>query len=221
MNITACVMAHPKRRASAEALALQLKKYPFMDVSISFDGTDEFSHQSEWDNGKRALLKGINRGDWHIVVQDDAILCPDFYNNLVGAINAVPSKSIISLYTGTARPMAKRVQAAVDKAQYCSWIQFWMLLWGVGIAIPSDHIEPMLEFVEDPVYADAQYDNKIGYFYNRNRLPVWYTMPSLVDHDDDMDTLLGGHGRHLNNEKRVAHKFATGPVSWNSKVIDM
>lgn len=221
MNITACVMAHPKRAEAAEALALQLKNYPFMDVSISFDGAEASSHQEEWDNGKRALLKGANRGDWHIVVQDDAILCPDFYNNLVGAINAVPSKSIISLYTGTARPLGKRVKTAVDKAEHCSWLQFWMLLWGVGIAIPSDHIEPMVEFVSAPPYDSAQYDNRIGYFYNRNRLPVWYTMPSLVDHDDEVPSLLGGHGKDINGERRVAHRLATGPVNWNNKVIDI
>ncbi len=221
MRISAAIMAHPKRKKQAEALSKMLKQYPFVDVSISFDQPGANSHQEEWDNGKRALQAGVGLGEWHVVVQDDAILCPDFHSNLEGAIRAAPSKSLISLYTGTSRPIGKRVKTAVDNAYHASWLQFWMLLWGVGIAIPSDHIEPVLEFVNDPQYKDSQYDTRIGYFYNRNRLPVYYTMPSLVDHDDDLPSLLGGHGREINGDRRVAHRLADGPVRWNNKVINI
>jgi hypothetical protein len=75
-------MAHPKRKAEAEALAVELKKYPFMDVTISYDGVDAGTEQEEWDNGKRAMLAGVDRGDWHCVIQDDAILTPNFYENI-------------------------------------------------------------------------------------------------------------------------------------------
>lgn len=215
MNITVAVMAHPKRREAAEALALQLKQYPFMDVSISYDGVDAGSHQEEWDNGKRALLKGVGRGDWHVVIQDDAILSPDLYTNLEGAINSVPTKTLISLYTGKPRPMGKRVEAAVAKAKYVSWLQYWLLLWGVGIALPSSHIEHLIDFVDD---REEPYDTRIGIFYQRNRLPVYYTVPSLVDHNDEVDSLLD-HGKA--GGARVAHELATGPLNWNSDVIDI
>jgi len=216
MNITVAVMAHPKRKAQAEALALQLKQYPFTDISISYDSPDAGSHQSEWDNGSRALKAGIGKGDWHAVIQDDAILSPDFYNNIVGAITNAPSKSLISLYTGRTRPFGKRVKTAVDKAYHATWLQYWLLLWGVGIVLPSTHIEPLLEFVSD---RDEPYDTRIGIFYQRNRLPVYYTMPSLVDHDDDLGTLIPGHGTEPG--ARVAHRLADGPVAWNSSVIDI
>ena len=214
MFITVAVMAHPKRKAQAEALALQLKTYPFMDVTISYDTPDAGSHQSEWDNGSRALRAGIGRGDWHAVIQDDAILCPDFYTNLVNAIDNVPTKTLISLYTGTSRPLGKRVKAAVDKAYHATWLQYWLLLWGVGIVLPSSHIEPMLEFISD---RDEPYDTRIGIFYQRNRLPIYYTMPSLVDHDDVLGTLIPGHGTEPG--ARVAHRLATGLVQWNKQVI--
>lgn len=218
MNISVAVMAHPKRKKCATSLALELKRYPFMDVTISYDESGEHSHASEWNNGKRALLHGRNRGDWHVVIQDDAILTPHFYENLEGAIRNVPTKSLISLYTGTARPLAPRVKTAVDKAYHASWLQYWLLLWGVGIALPASHIEPLIEFVDD---REEMYDTRIGIFYQRNMLPIYYTMPSLVDHDDSVDSLLGGHGRDLNNDKRVAHKLADGPVHWNQQVIDI
>lgn len=206
MNITVTVMAHPKRKAAAEALAIELKSYSFMDVSITYDEINE-----EWHTGKRALLRGVNRGDWHVVIQDDAILTPNLYENIEGAIRSLDIKTIFSLYTGTSRPLGRRVKAAVDKSPDGSWLRHHQLFWGVGIVIPSDHIMPMLEFVEDIA---LQYDNKIGEFYCQNGLPVYYCIPSLVDHDDAVGSLLG-HGQ--SPDPRVAHRLATGLVSWSNK----
>lgn len=208
-------MAHPKRRDRAEALALQLKKYPFMDVSISYDGFEAHTHQDEWANGCRALMKGWERGDWHCVIQDDAILTPNFYENIEGAIATVPTRSLISLYTGKPRPLGKRVELAVNKANDETWLSYWLLMWGVGILLPSSHIKPMIDFVSDRT---EPYDTRIGIFYQRNMLPVYYTMPSLVDHDDTIGSLLD-HGKA--EGARVAHRVATGLIAWNNKVIDI
>lgn len=215
MRISAAVMAHPKRKKQAEALAKELKNYPFVSVHVIYDTPDAGTHEQEWDNGTRALLDGVGKGDWHLVVQDDAILSPGFYANLDGALSTVPAKTLISLYTGTARPLGKRVKTAVDKVIDETWLQYWLLMWGVGIVIPTTHIEPMIEFVADRT---EPYDTRIGIFYQRNRLPVYYTMPSLVDHDDDLPSLLD-HGQ--TPEPRVAHRLATGPVAWNKYVINI
>lgn len=216
MKISAAVMAHPKRRAAAEKLATQLRQYPFVSVNVIYDSEDAASHEHEWDNGTRCLMDGVGRADWHMVVQDDAILSPGLYDNLCGAIATVPQKSLISLYTGTSRPLGKRVKVAVDKVVDETWLQYWLLMWGVGILLPSTHIEPLIDFVADRT---EPYDTRIGIFYQRNRLPVYYTMPSLVNHDDDMGTLLPGHGTEPG--ARVAHRFATGPVRWNGQVINI
>ncbi len=210
MKISITIMAHPKRIKQAEKLLYELQEYPFSEISITLDTAND-----EWHTGERSLRAGIGSGSWHVVIQDDAILTPEFYTNLVGAINNVPSKSLISLYTGTARPLGKRVKKAVDKAYYATWLKHYILFWGVGILIPTDHIEPLLEFVEG---REEDYDLRIGYFYQRNMLPVYYTMPSLVNHDDDLGSLIG-HGN--SPEPRVAHKIATGIVDWNKQVIDI
>jgi len=209
MKISITIMAHDKRTEAAEALNDRLVQYPFVSNTITWDEIN-----SEWHTGKRALLDGVGKGDYHVVLQDDAILTPNFYQNLENAINALDQKTLISLYTGTARPIPQRVTAAVNKAADGDMLRFHQLMWGVGIAIPTDHILPMLEFVEN---VDLQYDNKIGEFYCQNGLPVYYLIPSIVDHDDDTDSLLPGHGRDIDHEKRVAHKLATGPISWTGK----
>ena len=209
-------MAVPARHKQSYELYKQLRKMPFEWVTIVEDQVADGTHESEWNNGKNSLLQGVGRADWHLVIQDDAILSPGFYDNLLGAIATVPQKSLISLYTGTARPMGKRVKHAVDKVVDETWLSYWLLMWGVGILIPSSHIEPMLEFVADRT---EPYDTRIGIFYQRNRLPVFYTMPSLVDHDDVLGTVIPGHGTEPG--ARVAHRLATGPVIWNNKAISI
>ena len=209
MNISATIMAHPKRMDQAKELHIMLMQYPFTTTSVIYDEINQ-----EWHTGKRALLQGVAAGDWHVVIQDDAVLTPDFYENLENAILALNQKTIISLYTGTARPIPGRVKKAVESMPDGSFLRFHQLMWGVGFVIPSDHILPMLEFVED---IDLQYDNKVGEFYCRQGIPVYYTVPSLVDHNDDEDSLLPGHGRAINEDRRVAHRLATGPITWTNK----
>lgn len=209
MRISIAIMAHPSRGLQAGILYKRVKAMPFTQATLVMDTTN-----TEWNTGKAALQAYRKPSDWHVVIQDDAILTPDFYENIVSMITTLGKKTLISLYTGTARPLPNRVTAAVNKVEESGFLRSFQLLWGVGIVIPTDHIEPMLEFVED---IDLQYDNKIGEFYCRNGLPVYYCIPSLVDHDDDLETLIDGHGRHISPEPRVAHRLATGPVNWQKK----
>lgn len=213
MNITVAIMAHPKRQHQAELLLMKLTPYPFMQVQIVWD-----EQNNEWHTGERSMRAGAVAGaDWHVVLQDDAIISEFFYSQLVEAIKNVPVRTLISLYTGTARPLGARVKLAVDRVNKSgfSWIRHYMLLWGVGLAIPTAHIEPMLEFVEG---RKEDYDIRIGMFYQQNIIPIFYSNPSLVDHDDDLGSLLG-HGQAP--APRRAHNFLRGAPNWNSNFIDL
>ncbi len=214
MQISVTVMAVPSRKLQAEYLRSILSLYPFSDVSVTYDEQAAGTHESEWLNGKASLLAGLGKGDYHVIIQDDAILTPHLYENIEGAINAAPRKTLISLYTGKARPFPQRVTEAMNKVNDETWLQYILLMWGVGLVIPTSHIEPLLEFVAD---WDEPYDTRIGIFYQRNRLPVYYTVPSLVDHDDELGTAIPGHGTKPG--ARVAHRLATGLVNWNDRVI--
>lgn len=211
MKITVTVMAHPKRKAAAEALYSQLSKMPWHQCTITWD-----QRNSEWHTGKRALKAHLT-GDWHIVLQDDVIITDNFYTEALNAIQHAPVKSLISFYTGTVRPLPGRVKSAVRRANEANacWLRGYLLFWGVGIALPTDHILPMLEYIAG---RKEPYDTRLGYFYMGNVLPVLYTNPSLVDHNEDMGSLLD-HGKHA--EPRRAHNFIAGPVLWNSEAVDI
>ena len=211
VKISVAVMAHPSRRASAMALASELGQYPFSDQTIIWD-----KHNEEWHTGERAMRWGANRADWHIVIQDDAVLTPNFYNNIVNIVTAVPMKTVVSLYVGKVRPLPERVLDAMNKAPDGSWLQHYMLMWGVGILLPSDHIEPMLDYIDEPKYKETAYDIRIGMFYHSNRLPIYYAVPSLVDHDDSIGSLIGNG---YDKSPRVAHRLAQGLIDWTSTVV--
>lgn len=215
MLITVTVMAHPKRKAQAEALAKELKLGPFMDVTITWDEIN-----SEWDTGRRAWASGIGRGEWHLVIQDDAILTEHFYENIERAIKGLPTpNTMISLYVGQCKPFKRRIKEAVDKCYSATWLRHNVLLWGVAVLMPTDHIEPMLEMVSGKRWDETPYDVRIGMFYQRNIIPVYYTMPSLVDHDEGIGSLLDHDATA--NEPRVAHRVALGLVNFNKQVIDI
>lgn len=211
IKISCVIMSHKKRKRKAELLLAKLIVYPFIDCQIIWDKKND-----TWDTGERAIRSGItSKGEYHVVIQDDAIIADNFYEHLTDAIKYCPTKTLISLYTGTGRPLAKRIKTAVDRAKYCSWLRGYMLYWGVGIVIPTEHIEAVLEYANG---RDEQYDVRTGIFYLRNRLPIFYTNPSLVDHDDDMKSIMDhGHGE----EPRKAHHFVDGPINWNKKFVDI
>lgn len=219
MNISIAVMAHPKRRREAEALLVKLARYPFKQCQVIWDQQND-----EWHTGERALRAGIAAGaQWHVVLQDDAIIPINFYSHVSNALKAVPVQSLVSFYTGTARPYGKRVAAAVAKSKHCSWLRGDLLYWGVGIAIPTHHIADMLDMVAG---RQEVYDFRIGYAYQRQRLPIFYTNPSLVDHNDAIGSLLKQSPliskEDYEKEPRVARNFINSQVvAWNDRVIDI
>lgn len=216
MKISVAIMAHPKRAEQANWLFAKLSgMHVFSAVDVIWD-----EKNSEWDTGSRAMRYGAGRGDWHLVIQDDAVIADYYslYDNLVSIITAVPTKTVVSLYTGKVRPLADLVNAAVAKAPDGSFLTHYMLMWGVAILIPSDHIEPMLEFVSDPMYRDTVYDIRVGMFYQRNRLPIYYSMPSLFDHNDEIGSLIGNS---YAKEPRVAHRLAKERITWTGNVISL
>lgn len=212
MKISITIMAHPKRTAQAKALFDRLYQYSFSDVSITWDEQND-----EWHTGRRSLMAGVNaKSDYHVVLQDDAIINEHFFTNLVKAIENAPVRTVLSLYTGTTRPFAARVAAAVKKAQNGTYLQGYTLFWGVGIVIPTDHILPMLEFADNET---DPYDTRIGLFYFRNMMPVLYTNPSLVDHDDDLAGLVNHEGLVMG--RRVAHRFIDADCDWTASITEI
>lgn len=212
MKISIAIMAHPSRTDRANALYKKLIQYPFAAPQIIWD-----EQNSEWHTGRRALAYGIGKADVHVVLQDDAIINEHFFTNLNKALKAAPLRTCVSLYTGTVRPFNDRVTKAVATTKNGSWLSGYLLFWGVAIALPSDHIEPLLEFCDTD---NDPYDTRIGKFYFGNMIPVLYTNPSLVDHDDDIGSLIEGR-TDLPQGRRVARNMIANDVDWTKDITEI
>jgi len=209
MNISVTIMAHPLRSSEAARLYGIIARMPFAHVALAYDDKND-----EWSNGRRSLL-AHGSSDWHVIIQDDAIISPMFYANLLDALQHVPSSSIVSLYTGTVRPEQVRVKTGLSMARgkNASWLSSNSLYWGVGVALPTRDIESLVQAVDASI---LPYDRRIGSYFAALRRPVYYTIPSIVDHDYTLPSLLANDRE---GAPRHAHNYSGDRVSFNREVI--
>lgn len=199
-KLSVSVMAHPKRQTLVPDL---IKRLGVDGSRVVWDKKNE-----RWDTGRRAWEIYDPKADYHMVIQDDAVVVRDLIPGLEKALDHVPNNVTVCPFVGTRRPMRGRVEQLVTLAKRtdASWIEFPSLFWGVAIIVPTAVIPDMLRF-GDAITAYPNYDKRIGqYFVQRLHWATWCTWPNLVDHRN-VESLVG-HG-----PDRVAHNFAGEHVS--------
>lgn len=214
VSLSVAVMAHPDR---AEHVGLLVDRLGISDDQVAWD-TDGV----RWHTGRRAWELADPDADWHLVVQDDALVCADLVPAMAKALDHVPvDDAIVSLYVGRRRPAAQAVDNAVvaARARVASWIVMRGLNWGVAIAAPTWIIPGMLAWCDRQTV--PQYDLRIGrYARDVLRWPVWCPFPSPVDHRADMVSLVG------HPSGRVAHEFigedrSAFEIDWSAGAVEM
>jgi hypothetical protein len=173
MRVSFAVMAHVARYDTAITLATSLEAALALD-----DGT-----HGENANGDHAWSAYDPDADWHVVLQDDAQPIPGFADHAADALEHAP-RTAVSFYTGTGRPRQPQVANAIATADALEspWLQHATLLWGVAVAMPTEHVAPFLHWAKTSPLA---YDRRIGAYWQRAGIPIRYTHPSLVDHADE------------------------------------
>jgi hypothetical protein len=188
-------MAHKSRSAEALQLCHLTQAVLAMD-----DG-----RYGENANGDRAWKLGavITRPDgeellipteWTVVLQDDALVTPDFRQHATAILSTAPPTAV-SFYVGTGRPLAKRVEIAVQQAEkhQTGWLEHPTLLWGVGVAMPTASVQGFLTWAKN--HPSIPYDTRIGtYWATQKKQPIRYTYPSLVDHADGPSLIRHSYG---------------------------
>jgi len=207
-------MAHRSR----EALVLDLVQSIDADVTVAWD-----RRNNEWDTGRRALDAYDPAASWHVVLQDDAVVCRDLIAGLGHALERVPANAAVGLYVGRSRATDGRISRIVARAndETCSWIHLPQLHWGVGLVVPTACIDDVVR-LGDRTHV-LEYDRRLSTVFRKMGMPVWYSWPSLVDHRGDVPSLL----RHDRQEPRQAHRFegpewsALDSVWWEGQVLVM
>lgn len=195
------IMAHHDRARLALALGSAL------DAPIAWDEKGD-----RWDTGKRAWQLAGD-AEWHVVIQDDAVLPRDFKGGVERALARVRPGSPLVLYAGNTRKWHRLFETVPRETSY---VVLRRIVWGVGIAMPTKLIPRVLDF-GDRSRRDVRghYDLRLSLFFEAKRIPVWYSWPSLVNHRNGPSLVPGrGGGRH-------AYCYCPTAADYAGSVLDL
>lgn len=180
MKLSASIMAHPDR----SALVADLRGLLDRDVPVHWDDEGPASGNSDrvWRTARGGWGLAEPDADWHVLIQDDAVPCPDFLAGLERALAHVPPDATVSPYLGQggAAPRKWTAMGGLADQRGASFVVSESLMWGVAICLPVALIPDLIE------RADTMHrvpdDMRVAGWTKRRRGEVWYTWPSLVDH---------------------------------------
>ena len=193
MKVSVSIMAHPDRAEMVDQLRERLEQPA--RVAFDLEGPPTRHPDRIWRTARRAWERFEDDADWHLLLQDDAVIADHLMEMLPAALSRVPQRSIVSLYVGGGRPLSSMWEKTTAEANQvgASWIVGPRALWGVALALPVPLIGDML------AYCDRQHgatdDMRVGRWGQRSKLETWFTWPCLVDHPDGGSLVGHGGGR--------------------------
>jgi hypothetical protein len=210
-ELSVAIMAHPKRADWVPLLEAQVPQ-----AKVVWDRKND-----RWDTGARSLMAFDPDAEWHMVIQDDSLLPPDFYDGVKRMLEFVEPAHPTGLYYGRVRPRALDTENLVRRAQkeQASFIVHNGPWWGVGIVLPTKHIPDVVEWGTRHSNI-PNYDRRISRWYADKQIPCYYTVPSLIEHRTEHNpSLVPGR----NGQNRRAWQFV-GPrsaleVDWSGPAV--
>lgn len=140
-----------------------------------------------------------------LIVQDDTQPCDDFRARAEAAIDERPTDLLAFFLAGAPIRSARLAMQARRRGE--RWALMHSGDWTPTVALvwPALLIPRFLTFVEKhPGIAKTGDDNVTGAFVRIEKLPVWVTVPSLVEHPDREPSLIGRKASQGRNRMRVA-----------------
>lgn len=212
--LSASIMAHPDRADLVSDLQDRLGR----DVPVHWDpeGPPKGDGERVWRVARAAWQLYNPQADWHVLIQDDALPCPDFLEGLERALEYVPDDATVSPYLGTggAAPMKWGRMGYEAERRGASFVVSGSLMWGVAICLPVRLIPDMI------VRADTMYrvpdDMRVAGWTKRRGGSVWYTWPSLVDH-----RRVPSITKHRAADRRAVrhHQGSALELNWDGPVV--
>ena len=205
IKLSISVMAHPSREYYFAKLKQQLGDAPF--------AIDQNNNLIE--NCKAAWRLHDKTADFHVVIQDDAIVCNNFKERAENFITDMESKRIaenqtVYGYNFFIKPEYKPNQMLSFARQ--GYIIEARNRGGVAICLPVNQIESMLKYFD--TLKDRHDDERISQWVVKNKFRMCFPIPSLIDHDDDQPSLAGNkphQGRHaykfIDSQKLIIPKI--------------
>jgi len=188
IKLSISVMAHPSREKYFGYLKEKLNNPKF--------SIDTESKGLLWNCVNSWKMHDLD-SDYHLVVQDDAIICKDFVNKASEMIEK-NGRYLYSFYHANRESWNDAVNDALKGSGYLIKKHVHS---GLAIAIPRDLIPSMLDFFEKQ--KEPADDVRIGMWAKSIGLLNFIPIPSLIDHRDEKSL----HNNNKGGLYRKAHKF--------------
>lgn len=179
VSVSISIMAHERRKQFIPYIFDRLGgKCP-----VAWD-----RRNNRWDTGRRAWELHDPGATHHLVLQDDVILSKDLPAAVQKVATARPAGPV-SLFARNKTAWNELIKHCARHRQTVRWLVLNFINWGPALLLPVRDIAPMLAWVEENHCQMPNYDVRIGWYYLHRGLPCYYTMPSLVDHRTEGDSL--------------------------------
>lgn len=204
LPLSVCIQHHPAREHLLAGLLERLGGGAELVSDPDPDG--EPSPMRTYRECLRRTPAGVTN---RLIVQDDTYPCDNFYVRALAAVAERPSDLIAFFVPGVKAAGSRRVEGAASRKEMWAQIGGAGIIPVVALCWPFGLIEPFLEFSQHPHWRDKKADDAVvAAFVKRHRLPVWATVPSLVEHPDVESSLIGKIAKAGKNKARVAALFA-------------
>lgn len=213
MKISIAIQHHPRR---AEILHDLISALTPLSVQVVRDPEPNSRMPSSWRTNRLALETTPAWATHRLVIQDDTRPCRSFPAVLERAIAARPDRVLVLCACGRPAVTARRSRIAFGLGE--AWVPLFRNQWVPTLALvwPARLIRPALRHVDSQAWPErfTADDEIIARTLTRLREPVLVAVPSIVQHDDLVPSLLGArHKAKLGkDEGRVAALFADDVV---------
>lgn len=211
--INIVIVAHKDRREMAEKLAETVDADHIVWDTTGRLGVNA-NHRAAW------IWHSTHPSDWGVVLEDDAVPCPEFRWQLSRALAVAPAR-LVSLYMGRQHPSGwqdtfERAVKRAEKDDAC-FILGKHSMHAVALCADRNTVGVMNAALQ--VFGIYPVDEAICAMTSRNDMQVAYTFPSLVDHADGVSLVKPRDGKPR-LPGRVAWKHG-GRRRWNGSSVSM
>lgn len=201
VKLSIAVMAHESRAEFFPYLKEKLGDVPF------FVDTKELK-LGTWGNARRAWLAYDPSADYHVVIQDDAIICEGFKEKAERFIREYQWKGVhaFNFFYGNRIGKNSERWEGINTGRIIKLRN----AWGVAVCMETALIPEMVAEC-DKMEKIPQDDVRISRFLFSRRRKVVYPIPSLIDHRAG-DSLVGDTDKnriafwYIENEKPIIRK---------------
>ena len=210
------IQAHPSREELLPALLESLAPLP---TTISYHASDP---PNPWAGYKQALTD-LPECSHLLVLQDDVLLCRNFPPAVEQIAEAKPNEPVCLFLGGLPRGTSSDALRALKRGSHYVRLRLRDFCPVVGVLWPRHKAEELMAWtVTDPYipgYPNAKSDDAvIGKWMMVTRQLIWATCPSLVQHPDNVPSIIGRRAAWGKDKGRVALQFCEGDpldINWS------